>query len=109
MKKVYHCDLCDTSIDTKRLQGIVHIRCPKCLTRYQMTQQSVKKHAVIPLLSIVLALYLSNHFVPANQLIWKLGVIIIVSSASIYLCNLMMLHRHIYEYEIMKSEAHHEK
>lgn len=109
MKKVHQCDICESMIDTKLLQGIVHIRCPKCRTRYQMSQISVKKHSAIPLLSIAIAIFVSYQFVPSNMLVWKIGVILVISSLSIYICNFYLLHQHIYEYEIMKSEAHHEK
>lgn len=84
---------------TSFIKGAVHLRCKSCETKYEMTQSSVKKHMLVPLLSVGISVALSLQIFPHDNIDLKFLFIIGLSFLLAMIIDILLIRFGIITYE----------
>lgn len=66
--RIFTCLKCSTPIKLNVIRGYVHLTCPHCGAKYQLTQTSIKRYMAIPLASVAIAVYSSLTFLQGRTI-----------------------------------------
>lgn len=68
MPKVIQCPNCGADIKASFVRGAVHIECKKCTMKYEMSQRSMKRHMVVPMIAVAISVGLSLLIFPRDNI-----------------------------------------
>lgn len=97
--KVKACDKCKKDIDLGLISSSVYIKCKNCKKVYRLTQSSIKKEIIVPVIAVGSSVYISITFLRTSNYFIRAMFIIILASIIKYLLDILFIKLNILEYE----------
>lgn len=103
MFEVKNCDKCKHPMKLKLSNSALHLKCPECNTQYRLTQSSIKKEILVPLLAVAISVMLSIKLITTNDIFIKLIFILVLSALLQTVIDYILIKKHLLEYEVEEN------